>query len=601
MKKINYLVLVVVGVISIYSCNKKNESETILTGTATILVDETILPVIEDQVMVFENQYKAKINLVPKSESEIVKLLSEGKNDLAILTRELTNGEATYFENKKIKARVTPIASDGVAFIAHKSLATSQIELNDIVAMIQGKSSKYAGLVFDNANSSIFNGMAPGVYTFRVTDSCGNQSLRLFEVSGNVTFSITATAFCVGSVGSLSVSYFPYLQYEWWKNNNISTILSTSNSLQFNPFNFTTDFGTYHVKITNPGNPNTCINFIVDYTIQGASSTPDAGGDAAISYCGNQGTVNLFDLLSGTYDANGVWQELTNSGTLTGNLWNATNVTPGIYNFKYTVNGLCGLQDEALVTITIKDIPQTPIASFDPIVCDSGTLQLHATPVAGATYLWNGPNGFNSTLQNPVIANISASNNGVYTVIAVKEGCPSESNSIVVNVKNAPNFSISETCFNGIKQLSITSTGDSITQDFSNYVWTFPDGTSHTGNPMVIANGITGVYSVEVQNQDNCITSKQIMVKCTSCGYIPKGVSANEDGKNDAFDLQCLEDVKNVKIFNRYGMLLFDKDNYLNECKGYDKNGTLLPTATYYYLITFGSGETKTGWVYLNY
>jgi phosphate transport system substrate-binding protein len=154
MKKINYLVLVVVGVIAIYSCNQKNESETILTGTATILVDETILPVIEDQVMVFENQYEAKINLVPKSESEIVKLLSEGKNDLAILTRELTNGEAVYFENKKIKARVTPIASDGVAFIAHKSLATSQIELNDIVAMIQGKSSKYAGLVFDNANSS---------------------------------------------------------------------------------------------------------------------------------------------------------------------------------------------------------------------------------------------------------------------------------------------------------------------------------------------------------------------------------------------------------------------------------------------------------------
>ncbi|RXR21377.1 phosphate ABC transporter substrate-binding protein [Flavobacterium amnicola] len=154
MKKIKYLLLAIVAVIAVFSCNQKSDSETILTGTATILVDETILPVIEDQVLVFENQYEAKIQLVPKSESEIVKLLSEGKNDLAILTRELTKGEAAYFENKKIKARITPIATDGVAFIANKASEGTQIDLNDVVATLQGKSSKYAGLVFDNANSS---------------------------------------------------------------------------------------------------------------------------------------------------------------------------------------------------------------------------------------------------------------------------------------------------------------------------------------------------------------------------------------------------------------------------------------------------------------
>ena len=47
----------------IFNCNKKSEqnsSESILTGNITILVDETILPVIEDQKMVFESKYKAK-------------------------------------------------------------------------------------------------------------------------------------------------------------------------------------------------------------------------------------------------------------------------------------------------------------------------------------------------------------------------------------------------------------------------------------------------------------------------------------------------------------------------------------------------------------
>jgi len=154
MKKITFAFLVLIIAVGIYSCNQKNESESILTGTATILVDETILPVIEDQVMVFENQYNAKINLVPKSESEIVKLLSEGKYDLAILTRELSKGEAAYFENEKIKARITPVANDGIAFIAHKASEIKQIDLKDVVATLQGNSSKYAGLVFDNANSS---------------------------------------------------------------------------------------------------------------------------------------------------------------------------------------------------------------------------------------------------------------------------------------------------------------------------------------------------------------------------------------------------------------------------------------------------------------
>jgi phosphate transport system substrate-binding protein len=154
MKKSTVALLVIIFGLAIYSCNQKSEPETILTGNVTVLVDETILPVIEDQVMVFENQYEAKVKLVPKSETEIVKLLSEGKNDLAILTRELSKGEAVYFENEKIKARVTPIATDGIAFIANKSSADTKIDLKEVVSALQGNSTKYAGLVFDNANSS---------------------------------------------------------------------------------------------------------------------------------------------------------------------------------------------------------------------------------------------------------------------------------------------------------------------------------------------------------------------------------------------------------------------------------------------------------------
>jgi phosphate transport system substrate-binding protein len=44
------------------------EKETILKGTATILVDETLEPVVEDEITIFQNQYKATILLESRSE-----------------------------------------------------------------------------------------------------------------------------------------------------------------------------------------------------------------------------------------------------------------------------------------------------------------------------------------------------------------------------------------------------------------------------------------------------------------------------------------------------------------------------------------------------
>lgn len=454
----------------------------------------------------------------------------------------------------------------------------------------------------DNANSSTFNNIGAGVYKFRVTDSCGNQKLRLFEVNSNVSMEITATAFCDGSVGSLSVPYFSYLQYEWWKDNNSTTIISTSNSLQFNTFQSTADVGVYHVRISNPGNPNSCIQFVKEYTILSSLSNPNAGDNNSIIFCNQRTNVFLDSLLSLNHDPNGVWTEISNSGiTIVNNYWDATSVPNGTYNFKYRVNGFCGRYDEAYITIKLSSVPPSPIASFDPVICDGGSLNLYASSVVGASYIWNGPNGFYTTIQNPVIANISNAVNGVYTVSVIVDGCESSPNAVTVEVHQNPDYKIVEVCQNGAKNLSVIPNSNNASDSLSSYEWTFPDGTSHTGNPIVIANGQTGQYSVTVQNDSGCAKSGTILIKCTSCGYIPRGVSANGDFKNDNFDLQCLENVKNVKIYNRYGTLVFEKDNYLNEWDGHDIKGNLLPTSTYYYHITFHSGESKTGWVYLNY
>lgn len=155
--KIPYIIffLVIVFVVSCNQGNKSKEEETILKGSASIYVDETLTPIIEEQVAVFENKYEAKINLISKSESETVNSLFNEKGAIAILSRNLTPEELEIFKQRKINPKITPFGTDAVAFVANRNNQDSLIALKDVISFMQGNSvSSIKGLVFDNFNSS---------------------------------------------------------------------------------------------------------------------------------------------------------------------------------------------------------------------------------------------------------------------------------------------------------------------------------------------------------------------------------------------------------------------------------------------------------------
>lgn len=163
-------------------CKQKEQTykntESILKGSVTILVDETLTPIIEDQVAIFESKYDAKIKIVSKSEAELIESLFKEKSGIAILTRNLTRNENKIFEQKKITPKITKFATDAIAFISNKSNKDTLIELKTVIEYMQGKqNSKIKGLVFDNPNSSTARYMNEiagintfpknGVYSFR--------------------------------------------------------------------------------------------------------------------------------------------------------------------------------------------------------------------------------------------------------------------------------------------------------------------------------------------------------------------------------------------------------------------------------------------------
>lgn len=162
-----------------FGCKKsEGEKETILKGTATILVDETLKPLLEDEIAIFQNGYNAKILMEVRSEKELMQAFLRDTSRIVVLSRKLNEEESKYFEQLKIKPKTTIIGTDAIAFISSKSTNDSLVDLKDIILFMQGKpQTKVKGLVFDNPNSSTVRYMnelagikeipTEGVYSFK--------------------------------------------------------------------------------------------------------------------------------------------------------------------------------------------------------------------------------------------------------------------------------------------------------------------------------------------------------------------------------------------------------------------------------------------------
>lgn len=140
-----------------YACRNEPAAveQTYTTGTVNIVIDESLAPIIEDEIYVFENTYtEANVKALYKPETELLNLFLSDSVRVAVLSRTLKPDEARFYESKKINIRVNRFAIDGIALIANKSDADSTAEVDDILDILKGKPGKIKTLVFDNANSS---------------------------------------------------------------------------------------------------------------------------------------------------------------------------------------------------------------------------------------------------------------------------------------------------------------------------------------------------------------------------------------------------------------------------------------------------------------
>ena len=99
--------------------------------------------------------------------------------------------------------------------------------------------------------------------------------------------------------------------------------------------------------------------------------------------------------------------------------------------------------------------------------------------------------------------------------------------------------------------------------------------------------------------------SKQITIELDGSVRVYNAISPNGDGKNEIMRIANIElfTKNHVSVFNRWGDLVFETDDYNNDdrvFKGVSNGGKDLPSGIYYYKIEFPGGQkTRTGYLSL--
>ncbi|MNK01051.1 hypothetical protein D3C87_188440 [compost metagenome] len=329
-----------------------------------------------------------------------------------------------------------PVITDAYSFPCAGGLTeVAVIAIGVPPLMYEITSKNGAEFLVDNGESNLFSGLETATYNFKVTDDCGNIRNILLDIGDLDPVVIEAEGFCEGEESTLSVAEFTFLTYKWYKQGAPGTVLSTTGTLTFPAYNSVTDSGTYIVSISS-ANENSCVNQELEYDL-GVNTLPNAGANTITPYCNDGIAVNLEDYLDAA-DTGGAWEEITTTGALTGSTLNTVGLAAGDYQFKYIVTGLCNTMDDAIITLQVKDIPQTPVITANTPICEGDDIQFSTTEVLGATYNWTGPNGFISALQNPLIQNVSVTATGAYLLKVTVNGCPSEAATVAITVNAAP-------------------------------------------------------------------------------------------------------------------------------------------------------------------
>lgn len=333
----------------------------------------------------------------------------------------------------------------------------------------------------------ISNTQSPAITNVPVSAS-GNYSVNIVVNgcrSANNTVAITVNpippapqvsnsgAVCEGNALQLNAATISGATYAWtgpsgFTSSNQNPVIA--NALQNNA-------GTYTAVVTvngcrGPGSTTTAIVNPLPGPVNIASSGPACEGRSL--------RLTADSVTAGTYSWTGPNGFSSNARSIL--LSSMNNNNTGEYRVAVSVAGCTGVNNS--ITTILKPTPTAPVITVPTPVCQNSRLNLGASIVAGASYQWTGPNGFDSKLSSPVIDSVRLNQSGIYSVNITVDGCVSNDRSVNVTVIPEPTKpqinSNSPLCLNDPLQLTATAGGN------ASFRWFSTNGFSSTQqNPQI--------------------------------------------------------------------------------------------------------------------
>ncbi len=255
---------------------------------------------------------------------------------------------------------------------------------------------------------------------------------------------------------------------------------------------------------------------------------------------------------------------------------------PGSYTIRLVITDSLGCQDSSSLTVFVEDSSFVSMSASPTTVCLGEFVQftdLAAAHVQNAMYDF-GDGTVLSNIHNPrhtyeQPGNYTVTYTGQYLV------CPNEQESVTIQVDDVPLLSLGpDTSYcPGLTQSITLSNIDNPSQ-----ILQWNDGST---GPTLEVDGF-GRFWATTSNQA-CSSSDTIWVRRNCYLNIPNSFSPNADGRNDYFIPRQLlaEGLQefSMKIFNRWGELIFETNKI--DGRGWDGKfgGENQPTGVYVYVI----------------
>jgi PKD repeat protein len=266
-------------------------------------------------------------------------------------------------------------------------------------------------------------------------------------------------------------------------------------------------------------------------------------------YCsGSTINLNTTTVTGGTYAWSGPNGFTSSSQNPT--IAAATSAMSGTYNLTIT-NGSGCVSAVGTTSVVVNSTSVSPTISTNSPICVGSPINLSTPTVAGALYAWSGPNGFTSSIQNPILTPSSNAMSGNYTLSVTAGGCTSAIGNTTVVVNALPVVSL------GADVLQINP-GASIDAGagFSSYLWS----TGATTQSIIASTN--GIYICTVTNAAGCLAIDSIAVTYTLDLKTQEqfNVSLYPNPNDGIFNL-AFESSKTViiEIYDAQGKLVFSK------------------------------------------